>query len=138
VLGLRYAHSLGLFHGHLTVNNSLFDSDHCIQIVDFHPMVLAVCESEDEAQLVDFSRKGWTPETDIQAFASILSELVFGGGSQGEPSIHTVIQDFVSTIPEFRLSPTGCPTNREHLALGSSPEVKVLTRVSAQELIMIH
>jgi hypothetical protein len=31
-----------------------------------------------------------------------------------------------------------CPTNREHPVLGSRPEVKVLTIVSAQELIMIH
>jgi serine/threonine protein kinase len=34
LLGLRFAHSLGLLHGHLTANNVLFDSDHCIQIVD--------------------------------------------------------------------------------------------------------
>jgi serine/threonine protein kinase len=39
VLGLRFAHSLGLRHGHLTVNNILFDSDHCIQIVDFNAIV---------------------------------------------------------------------------------------------------
>jgi hypothetical protein len=32
----------------------------------------------------------------------------------------------------------GCPTNRKHPALGSRPEVKILTIVSAQELIMIH
>jgi hypothetical protein len=32
----------------------------------------------------------------------------------------------------------GCPMNSEHLGLRSSPEVKVLTIVSAQELIMIH
>jgi serine/threonine protein kinase len=35
VLGLRFAHSLGLLHGHLTSHNILFDSDHCIQIVDW-------------------------------------------------------------------------------------------------------
>jgi hypothetical protein len=32
----------------------------------------------------------------------------------------------------------GYPTNREHPALGSRPEVKVRTIVNAQELIMIH
>jgi serine/threonine protein kinase len=48
VLGLRFAHSLGLVQGHLTTNNILFDSDHCIQIVDFHPIVLEVGESEHE------------------------------------------------------------------------------------------
>jgi hypothetical protein len=32
----------------------------------------------------------------------------------------------------------GCPTNRDHPVLGSRPEVKVLSIVSTQELIMIH
>jgi serine/threonine protein kinase len=82
VLGLRFAHSLGLLHGHLTGSNILFDSEHCIQIVDFHPAVLGVGksqsnskskienESDEVAQLVGFSAEGWTPENDIQAFAS--------------------------------------------------------------------
>jgi serine/threonine protein kinase len=35
VLGLRFSHSLGLIHGHLTTSNFLFDSNYCIQIVDF-------------------------------------------------------------------------------------------------------
>jgi hypothetical protein len=82
VLGHRYAHSLGLVHCRLTANNILFDSDHCIQIVDFHPIFLEVGESEIESeeggQLVGFSGEGWTAERDIQAFASILFELVFG------------------------------------------------------------
>jgi serine/threonine protein kinase len=30
VLALRFAHSFRLVHGHLTGNNILFDSDHCI------------------------------------------------------------------------------------------------------------
>jgi serine/threonine protein kinase len=79
VLGLRFAHSLGLVHGHLTGNNILFDSDHCIQIVDFNPIVLHIGEmengsgsgsgNEDGTQLVGFSRKGWTPDRDIEGFA---------------------------------------------------------------------
>jgi serine/threonine protein kinase len=48
VLGLRFAHRFGLIHDHLTGNNILFDSDHCIQIVDFNPFVLEVGESEVE------------------------------------------------------------------------------------------
>jgi serine/threonine protein kinase len=34
-LGLRFAHSFGILHGHLTMNNVLFDECGMIQIVDF-------------------------------------------------------------------------------------------------------
>jgi serine/threonine protein kinase len=109
VLGLRFAHNLGLIHGHLTGNNSLFDSDHCIQIVDFNAIFLEVgeneSESEDGTQLVGFSEKRCRPERDIQGFASILFELVFGHPPQGEISIPTGIPDFVSDIIESGLSP---------------------------------
>jgi hypothetical protein len=66
---------------------------------------LKVGESEDGTQLVPFSREGWRLEKDIQAFASILFELVFGGLPQGEASIPTGIPDFVSKIIELGLSP---------------------------------
>jgi serine/threonine protein kinase len=107
VLGLRFARGLGLIHGHLTGNNVLFDSDHCIQIVDFNLMVLEVSERErrEGTQLGGFSRKGWTPERDIQAFASILSELVFGRPPQRKTSIPTGIPDFVSSLITSGLSP---------------------------------
>jgi serine/threonine protein kinase len=72
VLGLRYAHSLGLLHGHLTANNILFDSDHCVQIVDFQSMLLEVGESEEGTQLRSFSRERWLSKMDLHAFASIL------------------------------------------------------------------
>jgi serine/threonine protein kinase len=108
VLALRFAHSLGLIHGHLTGNNILFDSDHCIQMVDFNPIVLKVSDSEskDGTQLVEFSGERWIEERDIEAFVSILSELVFGYPPQDETAIHTAIPGFVSTIIESRLSPT--------------------------------
>jgi serine/threonine protein kinase len=107
VLGLRFAHSLGLVHGHLTGNNILFDSDHCIQIVDFTPIILEVSDSESEGgtQLVGFPGEGWTSERDIQAFASILFELVFGHPPQDDASILTGIPDFVSRIIQSGLSP---------------------------------
>jgi serine/threonine protein kinase len=93
VLGLRFAHSLGLVHGHLTRNNILFDSDHCIQIVNFNPIILEIGEMESEneeaTQLVGFSGKEWTGARDIEAFVSILSELMFGGPAHGEVSIPT-------------------------------------------------
>jgi serine/threonine protein kinase len=107
VLGLRFAHSLGLLHGHLTGNNILFDSEHCVQIVDFNPIPLEIGEgtSEDRTQFEGFSREEWARERDIQAFASILFELVFGRPLQGEAFIPTGIPDFVSRIIESGLSP---------------------------------
>jgi serine/threonine protein kinase len=102
VLGLRFAHSLGLLHCHLTTSNILFDSDHCIQIVDFKPMGLKVDESEvkEETKLGGFSKERWTPERDIEAFVSILFEVVFGRPTQGETSIPTGIPTFVRKIIE--------------------------------------
>jgi serine/threonine protein kinase len=114
VLGLRFAHSLGLVHGHLTGNNILFDSDHCIEIVDFHPIALEVSEveiegeseneSEEGSQFNRFSRQEWTAQRDIQAFASILFELVSGRPLEGEASSLTGIPDFVSRIIKSGLS----------------------------------
>jgi serine/threonine protein kinase len=114
VLALRFAHSLGLIHGHLTLNNILFDSDHCIQIVDFNPIALEVgememeieseSESEDVRQLVRFSGEGWTPEKDIEAFVSIFFEIVSSSSPQGESSIPMGIPSFVSRMIKSRLS----------------------------------
>jgi serine/threonine protein kinase len=50
VLGLRFAHSHGLIHGHLSGHNILFDCDHCIQIVDFHPIILEIDDSAMEME----------------------------------------------------------------------------------------
>jgi serine/threonine protein kinase len=108
VLGLRFAHSLGLVHDHLTANSILFDSDHCIQIVDFDPILLenneSANESEYRTQPEGFSEAGWTPEKDIQAFTSILFELVLGHPPQGAASFPTRIPAFVSMIIELGLS----------------------------------
>jgi serine/threonine protein kinase len=107
VLALRFAHSLGLVHCHLTSHNILFDSDHCIQIVDFKSMIFDVgkTENQERTQLGGFSGERWTPKRDIQAFASILFELVFGHPPQGEASIPTGIPEFVSKIIKSGLSP---------------------------------
>jgi hypothetical protein len=61
-------------------------------------------ESKYRTQLEGFSEAGWTPEKDIQVFASILFELVPGHPPQGEASISTRIPAFVSRIIESRLS----------------------------------
>jgi serine/threonine protein kinase len=84
VLALRFAHSFWLVHGHLTANNILFDSDHCIQIINFHPISLEVGESEEGTQLGDFSGTRRALKRDIQAFVSILFQLLFGHPPQGD------------------------------------------------------
>jgi serine/threonine protein kinase len=108
VLGFRFAHSLGLFHGHLTANNIFFDSDHFIQIVDFQPILFEVekNESEGETQLGGFSKEKWIPERDIRAFAAILFEIVVGRPATDEASVPTNIPAFVSQIIESELHPT--------------------------------
>jgi serine/threonine protein kinase len=50
ILGLRFAHSLGLFHGRLSARSILFDLNHCIQIVNFDSIALEVVESENESE----------------------------------------------------------------------------------------
>jgi hypothetical protein len=107
VLGLRFAHSLGLIHGYLTGNNILFDLNHCIEIIDFRGIVLEACESESESgtQFGGVSGKKWTLEKDIQGFVSILFEIMFGVPPQDEISIPTGIPDFVSRIIKSGFSP---------------------------------
>jgi serine/threonine protein kinase len=104
VLGLRFAHSFGLLHNHLTASNIFFDCDHLIQIVDFQSILVEVVESENEgeegAQLWGFSGEGFAPERDIKAFASILFEIVTGRPATGEVSVPRDIPAFVSKIIE--------------------------------------
>jgi serine/threonine protein kinase len=64
VLGLRFAHSLGLIHGHLTTNNIVFDMDHRIQMTDF-------LRDLSGKEICGFSRERWHPEMDIHGFVSI-------------------------------------------------------------------
>jgi serine/threonine protein kinase len=93
VLGLRSPPSLGIIRGHLTPNNILFDSDHCIHIVDFTPMIMEFGshDGEEVTQVGSLPGEGWTPKIDLQAFASIVFELLFGHSN------------FVSTMIESKL-----------------------------------
>jgi serine/threonine protein kinase len=115
VLGLRFVHSFGLIHGHLTSSNILFDWNDCIQIVDFESMLLKVVEMEDEeddekeTQFGGFSEERWNPEKDVHAFALILFEIVFGHPAQSEISIPTGTSNFVSMIVESQLCSTSTP-----------------------------
>jgi hypothetical protein len=112
VLSLRFAHSLGLFHGRLSARSILFDLNHCIQSVNFDPIVLEVIESESEPeegmQLGGISKEEWRLERDIQAFALILFEIVVGESATGAASIATRIPDFVAEIITLGLYRTSC------------------------------
>jgi hypothetical protein len=102
VLGLRFAHSLELFHGHLSARSTLFDLDQCTQIVNFDPIVLEIVESESDPeggmQLGGISEEGWRLERDIQAFALILFNFFIGRSATGVASIPTSILNFVAEI----------------------------------------
>jgi hypothetical protein len=62
-------------------------------------------ESKEGTELVDFSREGLKREKDIQAFASIVLEIMSGGPAKHEVSIPTGIPDFVSMMIKSGLSP---------------------------------
>jgi hypothetical protein len=95
VLGLRFAHSLGLIHGHLTTNNILLDSNHRIQITDF-------LRDLSGKGICGFSNEEWIPDRDVRGFVSILFEIVVGRAANDEMDIPTDIPMFVSEI--MRLS----------------------------------
>jgi serine/threonine protein kinase len=71
VLGMRFAHSLGLIHGHLTGNNIIFNESGMIQICDF-------CLNG----FGGFSEGNWNPKGDVQAFSRILSEIVIDASDE--------------------------------------------------------
>jgi hypothetical protein len=114
MLGLRFAHSFGLIHGHLNSNNIIFDSDHRIQIADFYPIGLEVEKSEKDASVCvgGFSGNRWLPKTDIRGFGSILFEIIFGHSaklldvSNNQMIVHPNVPVFVSEIIAASQSPT--------------------------------
>jgi hypothetical protein len=103
VLGLRFAHSHGLMHGHLSSSNIVFDVDHEIEIANFNRNRIEMRESEDGTKLGGFSGERWTPKTDVRAFASILFEIVSVRSVNGETFIPTDVPDFVLRIIESEL-----------------------------------
>jgi hypothetical protein len=78
VLGLRFAHSFGLVHGHLTGNTVFLSEDGMIEICDFG----MTCSGELESEECGFSREDWTPESDVQAFTKIQSEIISGASAE--------------------------------------------------------
>jgi serine/threonine protein kinase len=109
VLGLRFAHSLGLIHGRLTTSNILFDLNHFIQIVDFGPNLLNVSESESEGeegtQFKRSSGKRLTWKTDIHGFVSILFEILVGKSAEDLPYfIRPICQSVLGSPSKTRYS----------------------------------
>jgi hypothetical protein len=113
VLGLRFAHSLGLIHGRLDSNNIIFDSDHLIQITNFYPIGLEVGESRKDGNVCagGFSGKGWSSNPDIRGFGLILFEIVFDHPaklvdvSNDQMIVHPNVPAFVSKIIATSQSP---------------------------------
>jgi serine/threonine protein kinase len=103
VLGLRFAHSLGLVHGRLNSRNILFDEDHRIQITDFHPIRLEMRENENKGQIGGFSGERWTQKTDLCAFSSVLFEIVVGQPVNDSIFVPTSVPPFVLDIIEAGL-----------------------------------
>jgi serine/threonine protein kinase len=106
VLGLRYAHSLGLIHGHLNSRNILFDSDDRIEITDFGVMSEEFEENEsggDVGVVVGgFSGERWSSKIDIEGFVSILIEILVGHpATQSDISNGEMI--FPADVPMFVL-----------------------------------
>jgi serine/threonine protein kinase len=94
VLSMRFAHSFGLLHGHLTSDNVHFDEDRVIQVSDFCLKRLPEVEGNSEtiAEAGGFSGANWRPEADVRGFADLLSKIVIGdsgeesGNSQSIPT----------------------------------------------------
>jgi hypothetical protein len=97
VLGLRFAHSLGLIHGCLTTNSIVFDLNHRIQITDF-------LRSLSGRAICGFSTEGWNPETDIRGFVSILFEIIAGCPPSDKAAILADVPLFVSEMIDAGLS----------------------------------
>jgi hypothetical protein len=99
-LGLRFAHSFGLVHGHLTGNTVFFNENGMIQIMDFGLNGFGEIEDQDEIEtdIGGFSDESWTPTVDIRAFTRILSEIVVGAPAEqgcGRSSIPSFVLEII-------------------------------------------
>jgi serine/threonine protein kinase len=104
VLGLRFAHSLGLIHGHLNSKNIFFDSDDRIEMTDFSVMDEEIEENESDGDIDvrGFSCAEWSPKKDIEGFVSILIEILVGPpATQSDISNGQMI--FPADVPMFVL-----------------------------------
>jgi serine/threonine protein kinase len=103
LLGLRFAHSLGLVHGHLTGKNVFITEEGMIQISDFSLHKLFNEENDQwmAMDFYDFSRESIMATADVGAFARLLSEIVLGASCDGSGHAGE-IPSFVLEIIERR------------------------------------
>jgi hypothetical protein len=104
VLGLRFGHSLGLLHGHLTASNIVFNEDKVIQITDFCVNRLAERDwnNSNNVDSGGFSEEYWTPMADIRAFSEILSMIAIGASDEHRER-GSDVPKFVSEIIERKM-----------------------------------
>jgi serine/threonine protein kinase len=101
VLGLRFAHSPGLLHGPLTVNNVLFEEDGVTQITYFYLNRLMKPEwnSSGMIDVGGFFGECYMPISDFRAFTQILSKITIdGSGVEGVSRLD--VPEFVVEIIE--------------------------------------
>jgi serine/threonine protein kinase len=84
VLSMRFAHSFGLLHGHLTGDNVLFNNDRLVQICGFCQNSLSDVGGNSEAmvEVGGFSGEGWRPAADVRAFAELFSRIVIDDSAE--------------------------------------------------------
>jgi serine/threonine protein kinase len=101
VLSMRFAHSFGLLHGHLTGDNVVFDDSGLIQICDFYVKSFSEFggNSEGIAEVGGFSGEGWRPAADVRAFTELLSRIVIVD-SAGESGYNLSVPAFVLKMIE--------------------------------------
>jgi hypothetical protein len=100
VLGLRFVHSFGLLHGHLTMDNILFDEDGIVQISDFCMNSFAGVEGDQDVRpnVGGFWGEDWMSKADVCAFARILSTIVVGVSADPgvrDPSVPSFVSDII-------------------------------------------
>jgi serine/threonine protein kinase len=88
VLSMRFAHSFGLLHGHLTEDNVVFNDEGLIQICDFCLQGLSEAGNNPDtmAEVEGFSGERWRPDVDVKAFAELLSRIVIGASGEDSRS----------------------------------------------------
>jgi serine/threonine protein kinase len=101
VLSMRFAHSFGVLHGHLTGDNVVFDDDGLIQISDFCVTNFSEVggNSEAMAEVGGFSAENWRPAVDVRAFAELLSRIVIGDSAH-ESELRLSVPGFILNMIE--------------------------------------
>jgi hypothetical protein len=93
-LALRFAHGLGLLHGHLSSSSVIFDGEHRIQVADFSGIRLV------NGSVDAFSGAEWSPSVDVSAFSMLVFEIVIGGSRSPPPRTGNGIC-FPPSMPTF-------------------------------------